>query len=393
MKTKSIKQLTAILVMVTALMVMMYSCKKMDSKPVIYDNETIERVKTNVTKQIAEAGGIPVIFTVNKPVSTFWGNENGIRATKSQLQANNWNSVCDGDYPTYCNLVQYTRTYRCMNTPFGYEIQFEYDISWNKNIINTNKFPTYGFITITNSGGIQVDYTISGSDVTIIDKGPSGDPNHPNDHLFKVSFRSQAIPTAYINGDISGNYTVSVSANFNTDCNTQYSLWTLPVGIWGFTTNTGLAPCDRHEKIWFQQPSIYNGHKFGVYAYEPGSVCTEYSSTFIRPDLQEVQYFIEGLTTNWQVFTEETAPTNNPIYANGFLQKTNFVNTPILPPGTYNVIIRYRNWKYSGAIPSPLVVPTLGTACQSWGNLTFSNPEYDYSTWAYEYYPGTVITP
>ncbi len=401
MKTlTSLKYITAIIAIII-IAVIFNGCKKADLQPEpTYDNNTISKVKANVANQIKEAGGIPIIFNVNKPVTTYWADKDGKEVTKDKLDLNNFTSTCDADYPAYTNLVQYTRTYRCLNSPEGYEIQFEYELSWNKNVLNKS---TLGFIEIVNNstGVTEATYTISGKyDVIVTDKGPDSNPSFPNNEIFSVSFRSAAIPRDYINGDIFANtYTVKVSATFGTDCSYSYSLYSLPVGLFGFTTNTGLAPCDRNEKAWFQNSSLFNNKKIGVSGYDPVFSCSNYGGSFVRTDLQEVGYWIIGLSTTWQKFSNATIPTSNNILANGFLQQTDFAESPVITvttPTTYTVILRYRNWKYNGTPPSPLVVPILSTACRYMG-IPYTIPnnpvEEDYASYSYEYITGQLITP
>ena len=289
-----------------------------------------------------------------------------------------------------------------MNAPEGYELQFEYELSWNKNVVNTKTDVTSGFIEIYNNttNALEATYTINGTyDVVITDKGI--DPTNSSNEVFGVSFRTTAIPTEYINGDIFANtFTVKVSANFSTDCNFQYSLYSLPVSLFGFTSNTGLNPCDRNEKAWFQLPSNFNGKKIGVSGYDPGFGCANYGGTFVRTDLQQVAYSLNNGNT-WNLFSNATAPSNNPILSQGYLQQTDYAESPVLNPGTYTVILRYRNWKYN-SFPNlwlsshvPTRAPFLAnSACRYLGgSFTPETALEVHASYSYEYWPLVTITP
>lgn len=372
------------------------SCKKTDFKnEERVDKETLARAKDYVAKQIKAAGGIPVIFKVNKPVTTYWADTKGNKVNTQGMLQNNFTSTCDYDYPAYCNMVQYTRTYICADTPVGYKIQFEYELSWNKNVVNNAKYVTSGNLEIYNSSNNYVQ-SYSTSNCIISDMGADPNPSFPNNHIFKVMFFSTTLPANYINGDVTGNYTVKASATFSTDCNIQYSLWTLPVTVWGFTGNSGLSPCDRTEKVWFLPPGNFNDHKIGVAGYDPLFNCTNYGGSFVRPDLQQVSYSLDSGVT-WNLFSVNTAQTNNPILSSGYIRQTDFAETPVLTPGNYTVILRYRNWKYNGTPPNPLVVPIYPTtACRNLG-IPYSynppTPEEEHASYTYEYWTQITILP
>ena len=405
MKTlTSLKYITAIIA-IAVFAVIFNGCKKADLKA---DTNTtgqsdLERAKANTKKRIEEMGGVPQVFTVHKKMITTWADKNGVpmdpKVTINSAGCTNY------DLPTSTDLVQYQRIYNC-NEP-GYFIQFEYNVSWSKAVVATNaaSISTEGFIWIQDdaTGSLNYYYTASGSDVTITDLGLI-DPNFPSNHVYNVKFNygkanhsGNAIPTGQINGDINGTYTVKIGATFASDCPDSYGLYILPAHYFGFTSATGENPCNRNDYPIFQDPSIFGLHnKIGIAGYDPLFICSQFGGSFIRTDLQQVEYSVNG-GANFVPFPHVLGggSTTNPILPDGYLRYLDFAesDSTVLGPGTYDVILRFRNWKYN-SVPSPLTIPTEttglpNTACKSAGNDPTTPSSY--STWAYEYWPGVVI--
>lgn len=141
-------------------MLVLNGCKKIDISPnhviIADDAQAIAKIKENVAKQMEIEGGIPQIFVRNEKVMTQWKDKLGNPVTKEQMQSNNITSVCNYDFPAYCNLIQYTRVFRCAGSGLGgpgYFLQFEYEISWNNNIVNAG---TSGAIEIYDSSNNYV---------------------------------------------------------------------------------------------------------------------------------------------------------------------------------------------------------------------------------------------
>jgi len=380
------------------------SCRKADIKP----NQTlnsdyakdIAMNKASAANQIAKEGGIPQIFTRQQPVTTQWVDQNRNPVTREQMQSNNFVSQCSYNLPAYCNLVQYARVYRCASTSAGaagYFLQFEYEISWDNNIINDdgggNK--TSGYVDIVDGSNnivqsLNFDYT--NSDVQIVDMGPDPNPSFPNNEIFRVKFVTtdfikQIVSDIYIN---SSTYAVKFSAMFVTDCvsgGSPYSLWMLPVTSYGFTGANGDDPCKRNDKAWVTTgPS--SGGTMVVCGYSGGFTFTcGYGGSFVAPDLQQVQYNIDGGT--WTDMDNYTA-TGLPIANSAFVRAGDFCQVTGLPSGSHLVGLRYRNWKYGGTT-TPWNLPSTGAGdCHSPTNTSLPTTPVDqqfYSTWAYQYWP------
>ncbi|NOT94606.1 hypothetical protein [Ferruginibacter sp.] len=384
MKT-TLKGITQTVVLMAAVIIFtIYGCKKVDNSAITYDKETIERAKANAANKIAAAGGVQEVFAVNKPMTVAWGDKNGSLVKPSSI--NSFRGGCTNyDLPVYTNLIQHTRAFQCSGGT-GYRIQWEYEVSWNHVIVPINSLgvETIGTFRITDASyNMIIQENVTG---IVTDLGV--DPINTGNHIYNVKFQyGPVLPTSYIN--TTGNI-VSLSASFASTCPDSYALWIVPASAYGFTANTGLLPCDRHERPIFQQPFVFNGHQIGISGYDPLNSCGSYNTSFIRPDLQEVNYSLDG-GISWSVFTIPTAPTSNPIYSSGYIRYNDFINTPVLPIGTYNVVIRYRNWKYNGTPPNPLTIPLLNNACRNIGPFSINSPGELYASYTYEYYPNTVI--
>ncbi len=392
----SIKNVTAVIA-VAAFILFLNGCKKTDindKTTSTLDEKIMSNIKANVAQQMAKEGGIPQIFTRKQPVTTYWADQFGKPVTKEQMQ-NNFVSQCNYDLPAYCDLVQYARVYRCASTVYGaagYFLQFEFEISWNNNIVKlgTGGNRTSGFADIIDAGGVTVQslaFDDTNSDVQIVEIGQDPNPSYPNNYIFRVKFvttdfNTHLVPELYIN---SGNHAVNFSAMFVTNCKSggsPYSLRTLPVTTYGFTGASGNDPCKRNDKAWVTTgPS--SGGTMIVTGYNPGAVTCGYGGSFVAPDLQEVQYKIDA--GSWQNVVNSTA-TGLGIANSAFLRGGDFANVTGFPSGTpHMVIVRYRNWKYIST--TPWNIPNISNDCRSYANTSLPSSYQDYSTWAYQYWP------
>lgn len=384
---------------IVAFMLVLNSCKKIDTHQVanIDDIAAISKIKLNVAKKIERAGGTPQIFAVNQKAATMWVDKHGNPVTKEQMQNTGFTSVCNYDLPTYCNLLQYARVYQCAGSGSGgagYYLQFEYELSWNNNVIQTDPNSNYttGYIRVVSDATSNIVYPLdldaTNSTVQITEVG--ADPNTSGNYIFKVIFTTP-LPfyEGYINGDINGTYTIKISAQFVTDCNgggDPYYLWILPVTAFGYTGSSGNDACKRNEKAWFDfNAGGSYANRLVITGYDLfGSSCG-YGGSFTRPDLQQVQYSINGGAT-WVDFINDVTASGTGINGSAFIRKDDIARSPALTQGvTYNVIIRYRNWRYILTNPSGWPTPDPNDDCFNIGdNSTI------YSSYSYDYYPGVV---
>ena len=400
MKTlTSHKYITAIIAIAVFALVF-NGCKKADLKAPTTNNDngmSIAQIKENVAKQIAKEGGIPQIFTRKQAATTMWVDQNRKPVTRNQMQNNNFSSQCNYDLPAFCNLVQYARVYACADGTHssGYYLQFEFELSWNNNVIPYNAGlgqRTAGFVDIVDgSSNIVQSLTFdnTNSDVQIVEIG--SDPNISGNYIFRVKFvttqfNTHVVSDTYIN---SGSYDVKFSALFVSDCATggdPYSLWTNPVTSYGFTGASGDDPCERNEKAWVTTgPS--SGGTMIVAGYNGGLTFTcGYGGSFVAPDLQQVQYNIDG--GGWTDMDNYTANSGWQIFGSAFMRGSDFSVTGTLPTGSHLLGLRYRNWKYIGS--SPWNIPNTTNDCTSPMNTSLPTTPVDqqfYSTWAYSYWP------
>ncbi len=394
---------------VTALILVLNSCKKADIKPTtMLDDETaISKIKQNVARQIEKEGGIPQIFNNRQKVQTMWIDQFKNPLTKEQMQNSNFTSACSFNTPSSCNLVQYSRVYRCAGSGLGgpgYFLQFVFELDWNNNIVASGSggVKTSGFVDIVSDATSNVvqslTFDATNSDVHITEVGPvGGGYYHWRVEFITTDFNTHLVPAGYINGDAGGTYTVKLSAQFVTDCKNgdlSYSLWLLPVTAYGFTGSSGNDPCQRNEKAWpdFSVGGSYS-NRIAIAGYNATLLTTcGYGSPFNEPDLQEVQYSSNG-GASWNNFTNDiTAGNTLGIYNTAFIRKDDIARSATFSSGTYDIIIRYRNWKYVGTNPSGWPVPSGTNDCFSPGDNPSNNTSSTtYSTYAYAYYPGVTF--
>jgi hypothetical protein len=401
MKTiTKIKQLTTILVVLICIIIFT-GCKKTDFKSGTNTTETsnLESAKAYVQKRITEMGGVPMVFPVNKKMDFYRADKNGV--PKDPKVTTNSFGCTNYDYPDYVDFVQYQRIYDCgaNSGNGGYYLQWEYNVSWSKQVVKDNGITiTQGWIEIVNDFTSSTDLTLGVQNVTITDLGVG---SYPPNHVYNVKFNfdktstHDGIDDYFVNGTFLTNYTIKLSATFATDCPDDISLWSVPATAYGFTGNNGMSPCDRNDYVYFLEPDQFaNKDRIGIAGYDGYSLCSGFGGSFVRTDLQQVQYSLDAGAT-WDDFINEYngVPMGNPILADGYIELNDFAESDVLTPGNYTVIIRFRNWKYTGSVPSPLVVPTITTglpnsACKSPDNQSLPTaPERAYSEWAYEIWP------
>jgi len=402
MKTlTSHKYITAIIAIAVFALVF-NGCKKADLKApttISTDDATaIAKIKADVAKQMKAEGGIPQIFVRNQKVTTQWVDQFRNPVTVQQMQATNFTSVCNYDLPAYCNLIQYSRVFQCAGSGLGgpgYLLQFEFEVSWNNNIINKN---TLGNIEIYDPSNTYVSAITldAASEVFIEDAG--ADPVNSGNEIFRVKFVSvdytnDLIAAYMVNGDF-GTYTFKLSAQFGTDCSSggsPYSLWALPTTTYGFSNASANDPCERNEKAWYGVGGSGSyANRISITGYDaasPSACSGSYGSPFVRPDLQEVQYSTDGGATFSDFRNDITVANTLDIYNSKFIRKDDIARSAALS-GTYNVVIRYKNWKYIGTTNTNWEIPIRANDCFSIGNPASqagSPPFENDSNYAYEF--------
>lgn len=157
-----------------------------------------------------------------------------------------------------------------------------------------------------------------------------------------------------------------------------------PAG-YGITPGVGSDPCNRVDKVYFQPPGVIGAKKIGVAGVNVlGNSC--YSGVTTAPDLSEVQYSLDGGVSWIYTMKNYTAPSNFYIKNERFIRQIDFCRTDDLPSGTYNIVIRYKNWKYNTPPGTGFTwpIPSPSTDCSIYGNNNAN-------TYIYEYYPNITI--
>jgi hypothetical protein len=372
MKTK-IPVISFTLMVAVLLSVLFYACKKNDLGSTVYtDAAATQRITDNVKAQLDKWGGIPQKVELNQRMKVGFADMNG-NLVNPQFPAN-ITSVCAGDLPNYMDLNYYYRLYQCWN---GYKVVFAWTISWDNNVvlINPNNAANYtrGTIKVSITGNANA-YNKTTKDVTITDLGIDG--AYPGSELFFVEMRdTELIPYSVVTAP---GATLRLGAFIASDCSTLDNYSIAPMGVTGFGFSTVLNndPCTRNDKCWFQLPGMVGYRQLGIAGYDPTSSCSSYTAGS-APSYQEAQYSTDNGAT-WNNYVNFTSPYSN-IINTQFFSRLDFGVSTTLSPGTYNVVIRYRNYKFTSGGTPLNTLPTSGNSCIT-------------PVWSYEYYPGVVVT-
>lgn len=402
MKTTFKKVTLTVLFMITVAVLTFIGCKK----TVVNTDVTPEELKgfeADIKAQIAklpEREKMPTqIFNEKIPVTTFLADENN-NPLPAGTAPGGTPAACNFTTPAYCNLIQYARAYVC-NTSGSinddFYLQFTYELSWDNSIyIKKTKGYLKIYDAVTNA--LVVDEIISHyNKIDVTDMG--ADPFNAGNNIYRVVFSCPTIiSSAIVNSGTA--YNVFTSALFGTTCSngTDYLVGSAAVTATGFTGASSTDPCKRNDKIVFMGlassglPNPTYAPSASTYTYLTNS-CS-YTSTFIIPDIVEVWYSLDG-GANWinsmtgsQGSYQNYLKYHDPINGGGIT----FTSGSVLTSGTYNLVFRYRNWKYGdpARINSyPFTIP--GTSpvpfdCTNIGNGT-SGSGYTY------YYYGNVTIP
>lgn len=383
MKASNIKPIIVIIVTLFSVTGLINSCKKAD-KATIKNNdiENLERVKNNVRVQIEQQGGIPAITLINQRIPMTIVDMHGNPVSREKLASMRLSSECAGDIPDFVDLKQYIRIFNCGSTSTS-TIQYEYQLSWNNKVVAVSPYnsnnKTKGRVKIIYQPTNQTFEDKTTFDVSIKDLGV--DPGNSNNNIYAVKFTCPGFTTGYL---ANNNFIVRLGATFVSDCpgSDSYGLAPADPAGYGITPGDGTQPCNRIDKAYFQAPGIIASNVIGVAGFNVfGYSC--YSSFFVAPDLLEAQYSLNG-GVDFLSLKNYTANTPVlPINGSKFIRGIDFAKSDPISPGTYNIVIKYKNWKYN-SVSSQWQIPTTTTACRTYGN------DND-NSYVYEYYPGTVI--
>ncbi|GGB04988.1 hypothetical protein [Puia dinghuensis] len=351
--------LSVLLLSGTALL--FHSCKKQDQTPSQQDLDQRAKEKALVSAMIAKKG-LTFFVPVNQRLEAYYVDQANHRIPKELLMKHSTGvkgtasitSACDFSNTPVVTISSYAITTNCEQ---GFSITWNYTISTNNNIVAVNPTVTTakskGLLRIVNSSNSQI-YTENDGLTTLQDMGP--DNSNPGYELFSVSFTSSNISIT----DFASGNSIKLGANLVTDCPDVEPV-SIAITTYGLNGSGGAAtnPCDRLDAI--QIPSS-TSTPFHIYGEDPVGTCV---SGFIYPDLQEIQYSLNGGawssdTTN-TVWSYYLPPTNNATFAN----LVNNAHQPFVDPTgslelqlnlarnqTYNVSIRYRNIMFNGTLAS-----------------------------------------
>jgi hypothetical protein len=388
--------------MITVAVFTFIGCKK-TAIDAVATPEELKGYEADIKAQIAklpEREKLPTqVFNENIPVTTFLADENN-NPLPAGTSPNGTAAACNFTTPAYCNLIQYARAYDCnINnggaTDAGYYLQFTYKLSWD-NAIYVNTSLGYLKIYDATTNALVVNQTIPYRYIKVVDEG--SDPINPGNNIYEVTFSCQAvISTGIVNGGTA--YNVFTSALFGTTCNngTNYLVGSAAVTSSGFTGASGNNPCKRNDKIVFMglasngapNPSYRPSASTSIY---PTTGACGYTGTFILPDVVEVGYSTNG-GFSWNTTNMTGYLGSNQNYlkyhdpnGNGGIT---YSSGAVLSSGTYNLVFRYRNWKYTNTAnlnTYPIPIPT-PPDCSNVGSALSPDGGYSY------YHYGNVIIP
>jgi hypothetical protein len=362
MKRRLLTTLSSLLLLLSVTVLLLHSCKKQDQPPTQQDLDQRANEKALISARIAQKG-LTFFVPVNQKLESYYVDSALNRIPKELLLKRSSGtkgtasitSACDFSNTPTVTISSYAITTNCES---GFSITWNYTVSTNNNIVPTN--PTIstakskGLLRIVNSSNTQI-YTENPALASLQDAG--ADPNNPGYELFNVSITSSNISIS----DFASGNSIKLGANLVTDCPDVEAV-SIAIATYSLNGSGGAAanPCDRLDAI--QIPSI-TSTPFRIYGEDPVGTCV---SGFIYPDLQEIQYSLNGGTT-WSsdttnlVWSYWLPPTNNTVLAtlvnNGhspFVDPTGSLELQLnLTQGqTYNVSIRYRNIMYNGTLAS-----------------------------------------
>lgn len=396
-----------VLCMVTVAVFTFIGCKK-TAIDAVATPEELKGFEADIRAQIAklpEREKMPTqIFDEKIPITTFLADENN-NPLPAGSTPNGTAAPCNFTTPAYCNLVQYSRTYDCnVNnggpTDAAFYLQFTYKLSWD-NAIDINTSQGYLKIYDAATNALVVNETIPYRYIKVVNRG--ADPSNPGNNIYEVTFSCQTvISTAIVTGGAA--YNVFTSALFGTTCNngTNYLVGSAAVTSTGFTGASGNDPCKRNDKVVFMglassgTPNPTYAASAGSYVYATTGACG-YTSTFVLPDLIEMEYSLNGgQTFNPNMIGSQGSTGKYLRYhipGSGGIVGTTFTSSPTLASGNYNLVFRYKNWKYGNPANInfiPFVQPTLPSDCTNMGNQIANTPP-PVSGYTYYYYGNVTI--
>ncbi|MBI2730685.1 MAG: hypothetical protein HYX40_08040 [Sphingobacteriales bacterium] len=385
MKTIKFKPAFISIIAVILLVSLINGCKKIDKLKTneVLNNNIEEAVRNSVKKQMELQGGIPQVTLINQRIPAVLVDMQGNAISKEKLASMRLSSTCAGDVPDFVDLKQYIRIYNCSSTTSS-TIQFEYQVSWNNTVVKVSPYnannKTRGRVRIIYQPLNQTWQDKTTFDVSIKDLGV--DPGNPDNNIYAVKFTCPDLITDYLAND---NFIIRLGATFVSDSSTldQHALAPADPAGYGISPGDATQPCNRVDKVYFQPPGIIASNVIGVVGCNIfGNSC--YSSFFVVPSLSETQYSLDGGAT-FQSFINYTAtsPSGMPINNSRFIREFDIAKSSPISSGTYNLVIRYKNWRYNNS-SYQWQIPTSTNACQTYSN-TLGN------SYVYEYYFGTVI--
>jgi len=385
----SIKKLAGIILLACVVLTLAFlGCKKTDNQTNTISKEdqtAIEKARLFVKKEIEKDGGIAQIYPVTVPAKAGWTDMKHNSLTKPQFETN---AACDGTFPFSTTLVQYSRIYHCISSTNGYTVGFQFDISWESEPV------AYGFKGQKTEGYVSIDYAgATYSYVADLEKiqDLGIDNSYPTAHIYRVFFKSNPstnmIPSAYINASGAD---VKISAQFAPNCSffvTPYVLYLWPLSTYGITNTTATTPCNRIEKCYIDPSNTIGGNYLGRIVFNGWNAALNscnYGGTMTQPDLQEVEYSLNG--GSWQPAINDitVTPTSLGIYGSKYIRSADIARSALLS-GPYNIIVRYRNWKYPSTQSTWPDPTTVFGSCYS---ITAYSGQ-PYSNYVYEYFTGT----
>ncbi len=399
---KKIKIAMAIIA-VTAFMLTIKSCKKVDNSGTVNAKET-EASRAAAIKAIKEKYGnvsAGIVFNVNKTADEYFYKD--ATGKMVSLYGNNTTSASGpngGNGPSPCRAncnttsnpadlrIIYTldyveRFYMCEATADKSTLSVKWTVSVPFSFGYTlNNFPplTYGNVQFKNSSGTVIN-TLQAINGSLTLNMIGADPGCPTwNNLWEITYSF----TNVTNGNFASGNTIEASLSLENDCSlVGYLVTSGYVSAPSFSQNAYL-PCNRLDAIFFNPP-FQNG--------APSTVTGLYTGICSPPSgMQPIEYHqLEYRKVNTPIISYEWDAQSTPVY-NGWPQPANNGPSPIFSPygGTSNLnsmiygtgkwLLRYRNVKTGTCDVITDPTNTLNNGGDdytngNWGNLILWNTE------------------
>jgi len=367
-------RLLASILFILAIIALPIACQKSSQQST---SETDLASQQQAAKQqiltLIQKNGKTYTVPVHQRMEFYVGDSVGNRIARPNVQVTGITSTCDGDPNGYATINTYSIITDCSS---GYKISFNTTVSSDDNIVATNPYnsgqTSKGSVRIYNPSNTLIYSNLSMPlDVSTnppVDMG--ADPDNPGYELFSVTFTSGWISASSLDPTGIASYTMKLGAFYESDCS---DLEHSNGGLWANTYTSvqfpNVDPSSRVDATY----NVSSSNPFEFYGEDPVGSCT---MSFTFPDLQEIDYSINGGTTWIGESSSSTLsyhlPPSIPPFQNltgsshyGYVDPYGSLELVITLTSHGTMLYRYRNITFNTE-PGPggnYPVPSVGSNC------------------------------